>query len=156
VPVVSPGAPAAMSEPVHLICGHCNAIVRVPAARLGESPRCPKCRHALFEGRPLALNAANFDKHLTRSDIPLVVDFWAPWCGPCRMMAPYYEQAAKEIEPKARLAKVNSDEEPALSARYGVRSIPTLVAFKRGREVARQSGAMDLNALLRWVDSAVS
>jgi len=129
--------------------------VRVPRERLGESPRCPKCHHALFEGHPIALATANFDKHLARNDIPLVVDFWAPWCGPCNMMAPHYDAAAKQVEPKARLAKVNSDEEPSLSARFGIRGIPTLIAFKRGQEVARQSGAMDAHTLLRWLTSAV-
>lgn len=144
-----------MSQPVHLVCGHCNSVVRVPAERLSESPRCAKCHQPLFDGHPITLTTANFDKHLTRSDLPLVVDFWAPWCGPCKMMAPYYEEAARRLEPRVRLAKVNSDEEPTLSGRFGIRGIPTLIAFKGGQEVARQSGAMDLSTLLRWLSSAV-
>ena len=144
-----------MSEPVHVVCGHCDSVVRVPADRLSAGPRCPKCHHALFEGHPLELKTASFDQHLNRSGLPLVVDFWAPWCGPCRMMAPHFEAAARQLETQVRLAKVNSDEEPALSARFGIRGIPTLIAFKGGREIARQSGAMDAGTLLRWLNSAI-
>jgi thioredoxin 2 len=142
---------AGMSNPVHLVCGHCDAVVRVPADRLEQGPKCPKCQHALFEGRPLELNTASFEKHLTRSDLPVIVDFWAPWCGPCRMMAPHFEEASRRLQTRARFVKVNSDEEPALSSRFGIRGIPTLIAFKHGREIARQSGAMELAGLLRWL-----
>lgn len=144
-----------MSEAVHLVCGHCDAIVRVPAQRLADAPRCAQCHLPLFDGHPVELKTANFDRHCIRNDVPLVVDFWAPWCGPCMQMAPHYEEAAKQVEPKMRLAKVNSDEEPTLSARFAIRGIPTLIAFKRGQEVARQSGAMDANTLVRWLSSAV-
>lgn len=130
-------------------------MVRVPGERLQQAPRCPKCHNALFAGHPLTLRTATFDRHATRSDIPLVVDFWAAWCGPCRAMAPAFEEAAKRMEPRARLAKVNSDEEPALSARFNIRSIPTLIVVRGGREIARQSGAMDVNTLTRWINSAV-
>ena len=140
---------------IHLVCPQCDSVVRVPAERLDESPRCPKCRSALLLDRPLALSTARFEQHLTRNDLPLVVDFWAPWCGPCRMMAPHFEEAARRLNTKARFAKVNSDEEPALSNRFGIRGIPTLIVFKNGREVARQSGAMDLNTLTRWLSSVV-
>jgi thioredoxin 2 len=145
------------TEPqTHVVCGHCDAVVRTPINRLSEGPKCPRCRHTLFEGHPIELRTANFDEHITRSDIPVVVDFWAPWCGPCLSMAPHFAEAAKQLEPKARFAKVNSDDEQAVSARFNIRSIPTLIVFKNGREVARQSGAMDSGSLVRWVQSAVS
>jgi thioredoxin 2 len=98
---------------------------------------------------------SNFDKHLARNDLPLVVDFWAPWCGPCQMMAPHFEAVAKREEPNARFAKVNSDEESDIAARYGIRSIPTLIVFKEGKEIARQSGAMDASGLTRWLTSTL-
>lgn len=145
-----------MSESIHVVCGHCDSVVRAPRERLEESPRCPKCKAALFDGHPIELKTASFDKHLTRSDLPVVVDFWAPWCGPCRMMAPHYEEAARRFSASARFAKVNSDEEPSLSARFGIRGIPTLIAFRDGKEIARQSGAMDLGTLTRWLESAFS
>jgi len=140
-----------MSEPTHIVCGHCDSVVRVPGDRLSQAPRCPKCHNALLEGHPLALRTANFDQHVTRNDLPVVVDFWAPWCGPCLSMAPNYEEASRRLQTQVRFAKVNSDEEPALSARFGIRGIPTLIAFRRGKEVARQSGAMDLGTLLQWL-----
>jgi thioredoxin 2 len=143
-----------MSEPVHIVCGHCDSVVRVPADRLSAAPRCPKCHNALFEGHPLTLTTASFDKHRGRSDLPLVVDFWAPWCGPCKAMAPAYEEAAQRFGPRARFGKVNSDDEPALSSRLGIRGIPTLIVFRGGNEVARQSGAMDLGTLMRWLNQA--
>lgn len=145
-----------MSESIHVVCGHCDSIVRIPGDRLNQSPRCPKCRSPLFEGRPMELRTANFDQHRTRNDLPLVVDFWAPWCGPCKMMAPYYEEAARRLGLKARFAKVNSDDESALSGRFAIRSIPTLIVFRGGKEIARQSGAMDLGSLERWLNSALA
>ena len=145
-----------MSYSIHVVCGHCDSVVRVPRQRLNEAPRCPSCHSQLFEGHPIELKTTNFDKHITRSDLPVVVDFWAPWCGPCRMMAPHFEEAARRNVSRARFAKVNSDDEPALSSRFGIRSIPTLIIFLHGKEIARQSGAMDLGNLERWVGSAVN
>lgn len=106
-------------------------------------------------GRPITLSDQTFDRHLTRSDLPLVVDFWAPWCGPCRMMAPFFEQAAAELEPRVRLAKVNTDENPTLAQRYQINSIPTTALFKSGREAARRAGAMNLPQLLQWIRTQV-
>jgi len=140
-----------MHESLHLVCPHCRNINRVPATRLADGPKCGHCHERLFTGHPIALTVADFDMHATRSDIPLVVDFWAPWCGPCRMMAPAYEQAAKMLEPHVRLAKVNTEEEQALGARFGIQSIPTMIVLRGGREVARQSGALGLQDIVQWV-----
>jgi thioredoxin 2 len=145
-----------MSENVHVVCGHCNSVVRSLRDRLGDAPRCPKCHFPLFEGKPITLTAANFDQHIGRSDLPLVVDFWAPWCGPCIAMAPFYEATARELEPKLRFAKLNTEDEPAPSARFNIRSIPTMIVFRGGREIARHSGAMDKANLSRWLTSVVS
>ncbi len=139
-----------MSDLLHLVCPHCHAINRVPAARLDQNPVCGQCHRPLFMAQPLELNAANFAKQIDRNEIPVLVDFWAPWCGPCKSMAPQFAQAARLLEPQIRLAKVNTEAEPQLSARYGIRSIPTLILFRAGRELARQAGAMALNDIVRW------
>lgn len=139
-----------MSDFVHSVCPHCQTVNRLPTARLDHRPNCGRCRKPLFEGHPLVLTARDFDLFATRSDIPLVVDFWAPWCGPCRMMAPAFEQAAALLEPHFRVGKVNTEEEKALGARFGIRSIPTLVIFQQGREIARQTGAMNAQEIVRW------
>ncbi|GAB2613240.1 thioredoxin TrxC [Novilysobacter erysipheiresistens] len=136
-----------------LPCPHCGAMNRLPGARLGESPKCGRCHEALFEGRPLNLGAGNFDLHAMRSGLPLLVDFWAPWCGPCRTMAPHFEAAASMLEPQARLAKVDTEAEPALGSRYAIRNIPTLLLLHQGREIARQAGAMGSEQIVRWARS---
>lgn len=139
-----------MSETTHLVCPHCHTINRLRAARLVDRPACGRCHEPLFEGHPIVLTSADFALFAGRSDIPLVVDFWAPWCGPCQVMAPAFEQAAALLEPRCRLAKVNTEEEAALASRFGIRSIPTLALFHRGREVARRSGTMGTRDIVRW------
>ena len=140
-----------------VVCPHCDTPNRVPFDRLEAQDNrgtCGKCKQPLFMGAPLELTAANFDRHIGRSQLPIVVDFWAPWCGPCRMMAPAFAQAARELEPWFRLAKVNTEEHQALAARFNIRSIPTLAVFRDGHEIARQAGAMDIVNLKRWIQSS--
>lgn len=142
-----------MSESLIVVCPHCAAPNRLAAERLADRGNCGKCKLPLFDGHSVELNGKNFDIHSSRSDLPLVVDFWAPWCGPCRSMAPAFEQVARELEPQVRLAKLNTENEPQLAGRFGIRSIPTLAIFRGGREIARQSGAMDAASLKRWIRS---
>lgn len=140
----------ANAEAMVIACPRCNGLNRVPQARLADVPRCGRCRAALFDGLPVALDAGGFHAHVERAVLPVLVDFWAPWCGPCRMMAPQFEAAARQLEPQLRLAKVDTEAQPALGDRFGIRSIPTLVLFRQGRELARQSGAMGAADIVRW------
>ena len=139
-----------MNQALHVVCPVCSGVNRVPAERLAGNPACGSCHAALFQGHPVAVTGATFDAQIGRSDLPVVVDFWAPWCGPCKMMAPAFERAAAELEPYLRCARVNTEAEPGLAARFGIRSIPTLVAFRDGKEIARQSGAMEFAGLVSW------
>lgn len=142
-----------MSDPKHLVCPHCDAVNRVPADRLDAHPTCGKCKQPLFTGHPVELDQANFMRHIANSDVPVLVDFWAPWCGPCKMMAPAFAQAAQILEPQMRLVKLDTEQAQQLAAQFNIRSIPTLALFKGGREVARQAGAMDARGIVSWAKS---
>lgn len=142
-----------MSDSQHIVCPHCDAVNRVATARLADQPVCGKCTRELFLGKPLDVTSARFSRHLERNDIPVLVDFWAAWCGPCKMMAPAYHQAAQRLEPGVRLLKVDTEAVQDVAARYNIRSIPTLALFRNGREVARQPGAMDKANIVNWVQA---
>jgi thioredoxin 2 len=142
-----------MSESLHLVCPNCQAVNRVPTIRLSQHPNCGKCHQPIFNGTPFEFTAATFQNHIKNNDVPILVDFWAPWCGPCKSMAPAFAQAAVVLEPKIRLCKVNTDVEQVLGNQYGIHSIPILILFYAGKEVARQSGAMGLQDIVRWVNA---
>lgn len=140
-------------NPMQINCPHCTATNRVPEERLTEHPQCGKCKKPLFAGRPLELHPGNVAATLDKNDIPVLVDCWAPWCGPCKSFAPVFEQAASILEPRLRLAKLNTEAAPSIAQRWAIRSIPTLILFKRGKEVQRVSGAMSLPQLQQWLRS---
>ena len=142
-----------MTEPVHIVCPHCDAVNRIAGERLGDQPVCGKCTRELFMAKPIDVTSARFAKHIERNDIPVLVDFWAAWCGPCKMMAPAYHQAAERLEPGMRLLKVDTENVQDVAARFNIRSIPTLALFRNGREVARQAGAMDAGSIVNWTQA---
>jgi thioredoxin 2 len=146
-----------MTDAVIVACPACNTLNRAPRDKLaaGASGKCGNCGAPLFGGHPVALNAQSFDTHASKSDIPLLVDFWAPWCGPCKAMAPQFEKAATSLEPQVRLAKVNTDDEQELAGRFRIQGIPTMILFQHGKEIARQSGALNAAGIESWVQQAL-
>ncbi|MEJ1963023.1 MAG: thioredoxin TrxC [Gammaproteobacteria bacterium] len=144
------------SRNVVVACPHCHTLVRIPEGRLGDNPTCAKCKAGVVTGHPVALDTQAFETHTGRSDLPVLVDFWAEWCGPCRAMSPVLDRFANERRTQLQVGKVNTDENQQLAGRLGIRSIPTLILFRGGKEVARRSGSSDLGSLKRWVDEVLT
>jgi thioredoxin 2 len=145
-----------MSESRQIVCGNCGRINRLPVERAPGGARCGSCHQPMFTGHPLEVDEEAFGRHVAHSDIPVLVDVWAPWCGPCRAMAPMFERAAQELEPRVRLLKLNSDNAPAVSSRLGITGIPTLLLMRGGREIARHAGAMDARSIVAWAEAGLA
>lgn len=135
----------------HIVCPHCHTVNRIPNDRLEDGPKCGKCKDSLFIAKPVELTDSVFNQHINNSDIPVVVDFWASWCGPCKMMAPEFQKAAEQLEPKVRFVKVDTELNQQTATQFGIRSIPTMIIFKNGQQIAQQAGAMSATQISEWV-----
>ncbi|HFE38987.1 MAG TPA: thioredoxin TrxC [Gammaproteobacteria bacterium] len=144
-----------MNETLIIACPNCNQLNRVPKEKLAEGGKCGSCKSPLILKTPLALNQQSFDKHVLKSDLPILLDFWAPWCGPCKAMSPVLEEAASLLSNRIRVAKVNTEKEPALASKFNIRSIPTLAIFHKGKEIGRSAGAMPLAQLQQWINNTL-
>ena len=149
-------ASATKPDSVLVACPECHTLVRVPEARLGDDPTCARCKHSVVSGSPVKLDAQSFETHTTRSGLPVLVDFWAEWCGPCRAMSPVLDRVADERRTQLQVGKLNTDENQELAVRLGIRSIPTLILYRDGKELARRSGSSDYGSLARWIDDSLS
>jgi len=144
-----------MNEFTHIVCPYCNGTNRLPSANISDEAKCGRCKKSLFDTKPIELTTDNISQHLEKNDIPLIIDFWAPWCGPCKMMGPNFEQASANFKKRVRFAKVNTEDQQSLGSHFGIRSIPTLVLFKQGKEIDRLSGAVDAKQLTSWINSKI-
>lgn len=144
-----------MSDGLHVVCPNCNGVNRVPSDRDAGAAKCGHCHTALFDGHPKNVNGEGLQAQVEKGQIPVVADFWADWCGPCHMMAPAFAQAAQQMEPHVRFVKLDTEADQQTAARYGIRSIPTLILFRDGREFTRKSGALSTQSILAWVQSAL-
>ena len=144
-----------MSEFTHIVCPHCNGTNRIPSGKTLDEAKCGRGKQSILDTKPINLTTENFQQHLQKNDIPVIIDFWAPWCGPCKMMGPNFEQASQNFRARVRFAKVNTEEQQSLGAHFNIRSIPTLILFKQGKEVDRLSGALDANQLITWLNERV-
>ncbi|MDE2062302.1 MAG: thioredoxin TrxC [Bradyrhizobium sp.] len=145
-----------MSETRHVVCGNCGRTNRLPVERASKEARCGACHQPLFTGHPVEVDEEGFGRHVANNDIAVLVDVWAPWCGPCRAMAPMFERAAQQLEPQVRLLKLNSDKAPSLSSRLNISGIPTLLLMRGGREIGRQAGAMDAQSIVAWTEARLA
>ena len=145
-----------MADTSHVVCPHCDTVNRVPSARPAAAARCGQCHRALFEAHPVEVDEAGFERHVRENDIPVLVDIWAPWCGPCRAMAPQFERAAAALEPRIRLLKLNADSAPETCARLNVRGIPAMFLLRKGQILGRTAGAMNADAIVRWACSQLA